>query len=272
MNFQAEHDFQHFLATKAEKLAKKEQVKNESFDPPGVDDTALHTESELEKSEVSIKQDKPDIKTKPDRDFQDYLEKKAAKLKKIRIAKEEKDFCVSLFQQLPGQRCVEDFMPLITESSQELEYDNYEFYSFEEETNFASKNSRLQSDTHGDILDAVDDAIEFTDAQDDFEEYLTSSTPISWSPRRDAEDILRSINQNFNQIHPQTPQEVRCDAVQNVDQVLAQMPQLQRIEEGKVYNMEPILEAIQQNDDRSERYSMRKVERHDYKKLHHGKK
>ena len=90
------------------------------------------------------------------------------------------------------------------------------------------------------------DQNEVSDTERDVRELLTSS-PINWSPR------------NFD-----------CDRVQNLEEALASLPQLAKIEPGRVYDMTPVLNAISDSDTNSERYSRRAKKRHDYKKLHNG--
>ena len=68
---------------------------------------------------------------------------------------------------------------------------------------------------------------------------------------------------------------VDCSKVQQLDQALASVhekhPYLKPVEQGKVYDMAPILEGIEKLEADSG-YKLRKKERHDYKHLHsHGK-
>ena len=174
--------------------------------------------------------------------------------------------------ELPKQECVDDFIEIKADTL-ELEYDNYEFYSFEEPTVFSPKGHRLKSTTENNILD---DSQRISTPLSDYEEadeYLASSTPTPFSPVRENEQLQRLQCDHLQHVYPQDPSQVVNDAVQYLDQAFAQMPQLQRIEQGRVYNMEPILDALEDENEpaRSSQYGLRNVERHDYKKLHHGK-
>ena len=68
---------------------------------------------------------------------------------------------------------------------------------------------------------------------------------------------------------------IQCDKVQDLSKALDKVhdscPYLKPVQPGKVYNMGPILEGISELGAIPKR-SLRKTERHDYKKLNsHGK-
>ena len=66
------------------------------------------------------------------------------------------------------------------------------------------------------------------------------------------------------------PADIQCDKVQNLDSALEKVhenfPHLQPVQKGRVYQMDKILDSIAESEKPS--YTLRKKERHDYKKLH----
>ena len=110
-----------------------------------------------------------------------------------------------------------------------LTFDDSEFVSFNESSTLIEGANRSKSETDPNFIDKIpvfdssDSEIEGEKTQ--FDRLLESSSPILWSP-----------------------QKIQCDKVQNLDQALLDLhqncPELQKPEEGRVYQMDEILEAV----------------------------
>ena len=115
-------------------------------------------------------------------------------------------------------------------------------------------------------------------------EYYSAHTALNTPPSLDHIDCNRVQNLDLalQQVHEQADRgqhgqrthQIECNRVQNLEQALndvhEQFPHLQPVQPGRVYDMAPILEGIQQIGENN--YNLRERERHDYRQLHlHGR-
>ena len=135
------------------------------------------------------------------------------------------------------------------ENNASLTFDDSEFLSCAEEEDTPVQ-KRTKSDTDPFLLDYIP-ILSSSESEPDLEctRVLQSSSPINWSP-----------------------QKVKCDKVQNLNSVLDMLHEThQELKEpvvGKVYDMEPILEAVH-NPCQAHSMTRRTKKKHDYKKANY---
>jgi hypothetical protein len=130
-----------------------------------------------------------------------------------------------------------------------LTFDDSEFLSCAENDDEEDTpiQKRIKSETDPFLLDYIPVVSSSSDSEQELEctRVLNSSSPINWSPQR-----------------------IRCDRVQDLDSVLEDLhkthPEFGKPEEGRVYEMDAILEAVH-NPSQTQSYARRPKKRHDYK-------
>ena len=130
----------------------------------------------------------------------------------------------------------------------------------------------MKSETDPLLLDKIGSVSSDSEIEANFYQALSSS-PIQWSPRTSTVDVdPQTLDQALLQIDdtvPSTPPvPTDLNRAQNLEAALdyaqAQAPHLQPVEQGRVYDMAPILESYHEQEQR--RRTTRDVKRHDYKK------